>query len=209
MIMETVKQRYGSLIKVKSQYEERYIILHKHTFPEVLNQIHRSNIRNYSIYLKDGVLFSYFEYVGDDFDKDMESMAQNEATRDWWKLTDPMQEPFESRKKGEWWASLDEVYHFGDKQVPSYQAQKYAYVAHTEIAEPTPSFEPDLNGLLLQNFSVFRLNAKLYLYLEDAADAALQQTERYHAALHSVLLSLKPESDCTDCHPMRQVFLFD
>ncbi|NOR14855.1 MAG: L-rhamnose mutarotase, partial [Candidatus Aminicenantes bacterium] len=86
MIMETVQKRYGSLIKVKPEYEERYIILHKHTFPEVLKQIHDSNIRNYSIYLRDGVLFSYFEYVGEDFDKDMEYMGQNEVTRDWWKL---------------------------------------------------------------------------------------------------------------------------
>jgi L-rhamnose mutarotase len=29
------------------------------------------NIRNYSIYNKDGYLFSYFEYVGEHFDRDM------------------------------------------------------------------------------------------------------------------------------------------
>ena len=85
--------RVGSLIKLKSEWEERYAILHKHTFPGVLDRIRKSNIRNYSIFLIDGMLFSYWEYVGDDYDGDMLEIGRNEVTQDWWKLTDPMQEP--------------------------------------------------------------------------------------------------------------------
>ena len=55
---EKITKRVGSLIKVHPEFEERYIILHKHTFPGVLESIKRSNIRNYSIFLLDGVLFS-------------------------------------------------------------------------------------------------------------------------------------------------------
>ncbi|MBC8186425.1 L-rhamnose mutarotase [candidate division KSB1 bacterium] len=98
-------QRFGSLIGVKKEFEERYIILHKHIFPGVLDRIHKCNISNYSIFLKDGILFSHFEYIGSDFAADMEAMA-DETTEEWWKLTDPMQEPPEDRKEGEWWASI-------------------------------------------------------------------------------------------------------
>jgi L-rhamnose mutarotase len=73
--------------------------------------IRACNIRNYSIYFKDGYLFSYFEYHGDDFEADMKKMAADPKTQAWWKLTDPCQEPLETRKEGEWWASMEEVFH--------------------------------------------------------------------------------------------------
>jgi cytidyltransferase-like protein len=34
-------------------------------------------------------------------------MGADPVTRDWWKLTDPMQEPFPDRKDGEWWLQLE------------------------------------------------------------------------------------------------------
>jgi L-rhamnose mutarotase len=79
---EKISKRVGSLIKVKPEYEERYIILHRHTFPGVLDRIRKSNIRNYSIFLLNGILFSYYEYVGNDFDADMKAIADT-VTRDW------------------------------------------------------------------------------------------------------------------------------
>lgn len=209
MIMETVQKRYGSLIKVKPEYEERYLILHKHTFPGVLQQIHDSNIRNYSIFLREGVLFSYFEYVGEDFEKDMNHMAEHEVTRDWWKLTDPMQEPLETRKKGEWWASVDEVLHFGEKQVPSHQAQRHAFVTSAKLSKPESSFKPEPSGLLLQNLTAFYKDSKIYLYLEGSGDSTLQQIEPFNTTLKSVLQHLTSEGICTEWHPLRLVFHFD
>jgi L-rhamnose mutarotase len=102
---------YGSLIHLRPEYEERYIILHRHTFPGVLDRIRKCNIRNYSIYLKDGMLFSHFEYTGADFPADMSAMG-DEVTREWWKLTEPMQEPLEGRKPGEWWTSMERFLFF-------------------------------------------------------------------------------------------------
>lgn len=104
-------KRYGSVIRVKDDMLDKYKELHARPWPGVLDQISKSNIRNYSIYLKDGYLFSYFEYVGDDFESDMAKMAKDSITQEWWKLTDPCQTPIESRKKGEWWASMEEVFH--------------------------------------------------------------------------------------------------
>ena len=104
-------KRYGSVIKIKPEMLDLYKELHAKTWPGVLDQISKSNIRNYSIYLKDNYLFAYFEYVGDDFEGDMAQMAKDSVTQEWWKLTDPCQEPLESRAEGEWWASMEEVFH--------------------------------------------------------------------------------------------------
>ena len=73
--------------------------------------IRECNIRNYTIYYKDGLLFSYFEYIGEDFAADMKKMAADPKTQEWWKLTDPCQEPLETREAGEWWASMEEFFH--------------------------------------------------------------------------------------------------
>jgi L-rhamnose mutarotase len=73
-------------------------------------------IRNYSIFLKrldDGrdYLFASFEYVGEDFAQDQARMAADPTTQKWWKLTDPLQEPIATRAEGEWWATMEEVFH--------------------------------------------------------------------------------------------------
>ncbi len=103
--------RLGSVIKLKPRKIEEYIELHANVWPDVLNMIQSCNIRNYSIFFKDNFLFSYFEYHGDDFEGDMKKMAANTNTQAWWKLTDPCQKPLETRKEGEWWASMEEIFH--------------------------------------------------------------------------------------------------
>ena len=65
------------------------------------------HIRNYSIYLKDGLLFSFFEYTGEDFEADMARMAADPTTQKWWEVCKPCQEPLASRSEGEWWASME------------------------------------------------------------------------------------------------------
>ena len=83
----------GSIIGLRPEETERYRALHEHTFPEVLERISRSNIRNYSIFLRDGILFSHLEYVGQDHAADMAAIAADRTTQQWWTFTDPMQYP--------------------------------------------------------------------------------------------------------------------
>jgi len=104
-------KRYGSLIGVKPDTLEEYKAFHARVWPSVLAQIRHCNIRNYSIFLKDGYLFSYFEYIGDDYAADMAKMAADPITQAWWAIMMPMQEPLATRAEGEWWASMDEVFH--------------------------------------------------------------------------------------------------
>lgn len=77
-------KRYGMTVKVKPDRLEEYKRLHANVWPAVLEMIRECNVTNYSIYHKDDMMFSYFEYVGDDFDADMAKMAADPATRKWW-----------------------------------------------------------------------------------------------------------------------------
>ena len=103
--------RYGSVIRVKPGKLEEYKALHAHPWPGINRKLKELHIRNYSIYYRDGYLFSYFEYTGSDFEADMARMAADSLTREWWKLTDPCQIPVETAAEGEWWAPMEEVYH--------------------------------------------------------------------------------------------------
>jgi L-rhamnose mutarotase len=104
-------QRFGSVIGVKPEKLEYYKKLHAAPWPEINAMIKACNIRNYSIYYKDGLLFSYYEYVGDDYEADMAKMAADPKTQEWWDECKPCQQPLETRAPGEWWADMPEVYH--------------------------------------------------------------------------------------------------
>ncbi len=103
--------RYGTVIRVLPEKLTEYKALHAQAWPGVNRMLKDVHIQNYSIYYRDGYLFSYFEYTGSDFEADMEKMGQDSLTREWWKLTDPCQEPVESAGEGVWWAPMEEVYH--------------------------------------------------------------------------------------------------
>lgn len=104
-------KRYGQVIKVRPEKLEYYKELHANPWPEVLSMITECNIKNYSIYFKDGYLFAYFEYTGDNFEVDMAKMAADPITQKWWDECMPCQQPLETNKEGEWWADMEEVFH--------------------------------------------------------------------------------------------------
>jgi L-rhamnose mutarotase len=109
-------KRYGSIIGLKADKIGEYKRLHAAVWPDVLARIRRSNIRNYSIFLRrfptgEHYLFSYFEYVGDDYAADMAAMAADPRTQEWWAVCGPCQEPLPDRADGEWWADMEEVFH--------------------------------------------------------------------------------------------------
>lgn len=104
-------RRFAQVIGVRPERREEYEALHRDAWPGVLERIRLSHIQNYSIYRHGDLLFSYFEYVGSDFEADMAAMAADPVTQEWWKLTDAMQEPISGRGEGEWWMELPEVFH--------------------------------------------------------------------------------------------------
>ena len=104
-------KRYGSVIKLHPEIVDKYKELHSTVWPNILNMITKCNITNYSIYYKDLFLFSYYEYISEDYQLDMEKMASDPTTKEWWKLTDLCQVPLKTRAKGERWSGMEEVFH--------------------------------------------------------------------------------------------------
>ncbi|HCS59955.1 MAG TPA: L-rhamnose mutarotase [Microbacterium sp.] len=104
-------KRVAQVINLDPEQIEEYERIHREVWPDVLAQIEASGIRNYSIYRYGTMLFSFFEYVGDDYVADMAAMAQDPTTQRWWALCEPMQRPVAEREEGEWWHALPEVFH--------------------------------------------------------------------------------------------------
>lgn len=104
-------QRVASVIRLRPEKEAEYRSLHANAWPRVLDTLRSSNVTNYSIFLRDGFLFSYLEYVGDDYEADVAKIAADPETRRWWTLTDPCQQPLDTTSDGEWWAPAEEVFH--------------------------------------------------------------------------------------------------
>jgi L-rhamnose mutarotase len=104
------------VIGIKPDKIKKYRELHANPWKEVISKIRACSIRNYSIFLTEleagkYYLFSYFEYTGNDFSKDMAEMGKDDMTVRWWKETDPCQIPCETRKKDEFWMNMTEVFH--------------------------------------------------------------------------------------------------
>ncbi len=106
-------QRMGRVIKVRAEHLPEYKRLHADVWPRIIELLSSVGIKNYSIYLKEpeNILFSYWEYHGSDFAADDAKVGADPEMKRWWALTDPMQEPFADRRPGDWWATMDEVFH--------------------------------------------------------------------------------------------------
>jgi L-rhamnose mutarotase len=106
-------KRYGMVIGIRSEAIAEYKRLHAAVWPGVLEQLRKSNIRNYTIYLREPehLLFSYFEYHGGDFEADMAAMASDQETQRWWAVCMPCQLPFPTRLPTEQWTMMEEVFH--------------------------------------------------------------------------------------------------
>ncbi|MDR7142070.1 L-rhamnose mutarotase [Rhizobium sp. BE258] len=106
-------QRMGMVVGLKPEKIAEYKRLHAAVWPEILALISECNICNYSIFLKEpeNLLFGYWEYTGSDFAADMAKMADHPKNKEWWAVCMPQQQPLETRKPGEWWATMEEVFH--------------------------------------------------------------------------------------------------
>ena len=104
-------ERFGWIIRVLPEKLEEYKRLHQEVWPAVLKTIRNCNIRNYSIFHRDGTLFGYMEYIGDNYKADMDRMALDPVTQEWWQLTAPCQARVETAAPEDWWAPLEEVFH--------------------------------------------------------------------------------------------------
>ncbi len=100
------RQKVAMVTRIKPEKEQQYRILHQTVWPGVTDQMARTHIRNFSIFLvemdKEIYEFFYFEYLGKDLDADGKLSAKDPATLRWWKLTDVCQDPLPDAKGGIW-----------------------------------------------------------------------------------------------------------
>ncbi|KAI1051206.1 hypothetical protein LB506_010790 [Fusarium annulatum] len=120
-------RRFAQIIKLKPQHVEEYKQLHARVWPEVLAQNEQSNIRDFHIHYRPAdcifyddqshYLFAAFRYVGTDFESDMKRMAQNPRVKEWWKITDALQESLvpgavsSESVEPSWWKPIEEVFY--------------------------------------------------------------------------------------------------
>ena len=108
-------ERHCEIVRLKAHKRDEYLALHSAVWPGVEATLSASNFRNYTIFLRDDLLIGYFEYVGDDLERDRARIAADPITRKWWLLTDPCQTPVEGAAVGTIWAPADLVWHLSEE----------------------------------------------------------------------------------------------
>lgn len=101
-------KRIGTLMKLKPGALEEYVKLHEQIWDEVVKAAHEANMRNYTIFHVNGYLFSYYEYIGDDFDADMAKKNALPVSAKWQEATGAFRELIEGDSKV---MILDEIWH--------------------------------------------------------------------------------------------------
>jgi L-rhamnose mutarotase len=129
-------RRFGGAILLRPEQFDRYTELHDSVWEGVLNRMHRSNMRNFTIYYhkETNTMFSHFEWIGNWaaksceeehalLESDMKAIADDPVTREWWAMCEPCQKPFSQWPagaknlsqggEGDWWAPLQCLNHCG------------------------------------------------------------------------------------------------
>lgn len=76
-------RRFLRMAQVKPEAKAYYIERHANPPAALLRALCQAHIQNYSIAEKDGLLISYFEYTGADFDADMRALDADPASAMW------------------------------------------------------------------------------------------------------------------------------
>ncbi len=106
-------KRVGQVLGIDPERINEYKRYHAAIWPEIAAAISAAGITNYSIFLENTTLFAYFEYTGpeEEYEERMAQMAAAPRMREWWDIMESMQRPLATRAPGEWWASMEEVFH--------------------------------------------------------------------------------------------------
>lgn len=99
--------RVGKIVKLKPNMASYYISLHANPWPEVEAALKRHHLHRFSIFRVDDLLFSFYEYDGDDYTADMASLARE--TEEWLRETDACQEAYHRDFPG-LWEEMEEVF---------------------------------------------------------------------------------------------------
>lgn len=110
-------KKIGQIGRLKRECIDEYCRLHEEAvytpqWAGVLDMIHACNIRNYSIFIEDDVVFAYFEYVGSDYAADMKRMEADPTTQLWWKHTRPCFEKYSPDKQEAFYTDMKQIFNY-------------------------------------------------------------------------------------------------
>ena len=106
-------RRFGGVIGTVPEKLELYKALHADETHWVRGLLRKYNYHNFSIFITrmdDGkeYLFQYYEYTGDDYEKDTEALMAEPKYAEWLSQTDPCQIPLSGNKS---WKMMDSVFY--------------------------------------------------------------------------------------------------
>ena len=104
-------KRYAMAVRLKDEKRDFYIENHKNVWAEVISELKKNKVSNYSIFLKENFLFGYLEYKGKNFEKDMENMGKIPIINKWEKSMINCFEPFPNNNYNESWVLMDEIFY--------------------------------------------------------------------------------------------------
>ncbi|MBE6739801.1 MAG: L-rhamnose mutarotase [Ruminococcaceae bacterium] len=101
-------KRIGTLTKVKDGMMDAYKKIHDEIWDDVVEASHSCGTRNFTIFSIGDYLFSYCEYVGEDYEADMKRKAELEAIKKWKEATGAMLTPVDDEQAA---IILKEIFH--------------------------------------------------------------------------------------------------
>jgi len=104
-------ERYAMAVRLKNEKKDFYLKNHQNVWPEILKELKKIKIKNYSIFLKEDFMFGYLEYEGDNFNKDMAEMAKIDIVDKWTKLMVNCFNPFPNNEENNSWVMMDEIFY--------------------------------------------------------------------------------------------------
>ena len=103
-------KKIGQVCGISPEKARAYIEYHRNIPEEIRALIRNCNIRNYRIYYRNGLLFTDYDYVGEDYDGDMRKMSENPDNQKWWDLVKPLMSPLPDRNEDEFWADMELIF---------------------------------------------------------------------------------------------------
>ena len=104
-------ERYAMAVRLKDEKKDFYLKNHQNVWPEVLSELKKIKIKNYSIFLKEDFMFGYLEYEGNNFDTDMAEMEKIPIVDKWTKLMVDCFNPFPNNEENNSWVMMDEIFY--------------------------------------------------------------------------------------------------
>ena len=110
-----MKKIFGQIGRIKPECIEEYKRLHEvdiytERWAGIRQLIHDCNLQNYSIFIEDDIVFGYYEYTGDDYEADMEKMANDELNKQWWACTRPCFTKYNADKEAAFYTDMQQIF---------------------------------------------------------------------------------------------------